>query len=328
MSEDPSETPSPEAASFALEVPARLAGRRFDQALAELLPQYSRSRLSAWIRSGRATLSGRAARPRDIVSGGEPVRVDAVVEPEQRFEAEAIPIEVLHRDRDVLVINKPPGLVVHPGAGNPGGTLQNALLALDPGLARVPRAGIVHRLDKDTSGALVIARTLAAHTKLVALLAERDVHRRYVALVQGAMIAGSTVRAAIGRHPRDRLKMAVREDGREAVTHDRVRERFRAHTLLQVELETGRTHQIRVHLAHVRHPIVGDPLYNSGLKLPKAAGAELVEGLRAFNRQALHAELLQFAHPRTGGEVSVEAPMPADFTALLALLRADATRAS
>ena len=324
--------PAPESSassvSFALEIPAQLAGRRFDQALAELLPQYSRSRLSTWIRGGQATLAGKPARPRDLVSGGEAVRLEAEVEPELRFAAQDIPLDVLHRDRDVLVVNKPPGLVVHPGAGNPGGTLQNALLALDPELARVPRAGIVHRLDKDTSGALVIARTLAAHTKLVAMLAERDVHRRYVALVQGALIAGGSVRAAIGRHARDRLKMAVREDGRESVTHYRVRERFRAHTLLQVELETGRTHQIRVHLAHIRHGIVGDPMYGSGLKLPKGAGAALVEALRNFRRQALHAELLQFAHPRSGREISVEAPMPPDYSTLVELLRADAADAS
>ena len=314
---DPSVQPDP--VQLRLEIPSRLAGKRFDQALAELVPQYSRSRLSAWIRSGQATLAGKSVRPRDVVSGGESVRIEAVVEPELRFAAQDIPVEVLHRDRDVLVINKPPGLVVHPGAGNPSGTLQNALLALDPELARVPRAGIVHRLDKDTSGALVVARTLAAHTKLVALLAERDVHRRYVALVQGALIAGGSVRAPMGRHPRDRLKMAVQEDGREAVTHYRVRERFRAHTLLQVELETGRTHQIRVHLAHIRHAIVGDPLYGSGLRLPKGAGP------RAFKRQALHAELLQFAHPRSGREISVEAPLPEDFATLLGLLRADET---
>jgi 23S rRNA pseudouridine1911/1915/1917 synthase len=328
MSESLEETVPTEAVSLALQIPASLSGRRFDQALAELLPQYSRSRLAAWIKAGQATLAGRVVRPRDFVSGGEAVRVEAVVEPERRFAPEAIPLDVLHRDRDVMVVNKPPGLVVHPGAGNPAGTLQNALLALDPELARVPRAGIVHRLDKDTSGALVIARTLPAHAKLVAMLAERDVHRRYVALVQGALIAGGTVRAALGRHARDRLKMAVREDGREAVTHYRVRERFRAHTLLQVELETGRTHQIRVHLAHIRHAIVGDPLYGGGLKLPKGAGEALAEGLRGFRRQALHAELLQFAHPRSGRELSVEAPMPDDLVALLGLLRADASRAS
>jgi 23S rRNA pseudouridine1911/1915/1917 synthase len=182
----------------------------------------------------------------------------------------------------------------------------------------------VHRLDKDTSGALVIARTLAAHTKLVAMLAKRDVHRRYLALVQGTLIAGGSVRAAIGRNAHDRLKMAVREDGRESATHYRVRERFRAHTLLQVELETGRTHQIRVHLAHIRHGIVGDPLYGAGLRLPKGAGEALIDGLRAFRRQALHAELLSFAHPRSGRELSVEAPLPADMSRLLELLRADA----
>jgi 23S rRNA pseudouridine1911/1915/1917 synthase len=217
--------------------------------------------------------------------------------------------------------------VVHPGAGNPAGTLVNALLHRDPGLAVLPRAGIVHRLDKDTSGVMVVARTLPAHTGLVAQLAAREVHRQYLAVVVGALVSGGTANAAIDRHPRDRLRMGVREDGKDAVTHYRLRERFRAHTLLECRLETGRTHQIRVHMQHLKHPIVGDPLYGGPLKLPKGATEGLVETLRGFKRQALHAETLEFKHPASGEPIRCTAPVPADLQRLIAKLRAD-TRAA
>ena len=307
-------------------VPDEAAGRRFDAVLAELFPEYSRSRLAAWIKSGDALLDGAPARPRDPVRGGETVSLVEVAEIQTEAVAEDIPLDVLYEDPHLFVLDKPAGLVVHPGAGNPGGTLVNALLHRDPGLAALPRAGIVHRLDKDTSGVMVVARTLPAHTGLVAQLAAREVHRQYLAVVVGALVSGGTADAAIDRHPRDRLRMAVREDGKDAVTHYRLRERFRAHTALECRLETGRTHQIRVHMQHQRHPIVGDPLYGGPLKLPKGATEALAAGLRGFKRQALHAEVLEFAHPVGGAPVRVEAPLPADMVGLLRILRED-TRA-
>src|SRR5690606_38542716 len=234
-------------------VPEAAAGRRFDAVLAELFPEYSRSRLAAWIKSGDALLDGRPARPRDPVKGGEAVTLAAVAEVQTEAVAQDIPLDILYEDEHVFVLDKPAGLVVHPGAGNPHGTLVNALLHRDPGLAALPRAGIVHRLHKDTSGVMVVARTQQAHTGLVAQLAAREVHRQYVAVVVGALVSGGTADAPIDRHPRDRLRMAVREDGREAVTHFRLRERFRAHTALECRLETGRTHPIRVHMQHLRH---------------------------------------------------------------------------
>lgn len=309
------------AEQFAFRIGPELAGKRFDQALAEALPQFSRSRLSGWIKDGRATLNGATARPKDAVHAGDAVSVNAEPDIEVTDEPEAIALDILHEDRDVLVVNKPPGLVVHPGAGNARGTLVNALLHHDPKLRELPRAGIVHRLDKDTSGAMVVAKTLQAHTALVAQLSEREVNRRYLALVNGTLIAGGRIDAPIDRHPHDRIRMAVVDGGREAVTHYRVLERFRAHTLLSCQLETGRTHQIRVHLNHIRHGIVGDPLYGPGLKLPKGAPPALIEMLRGFKRQALHAVELAFEHPRTGKPVAFTAVMPEDMEELIAFLR-------
>ena len=305
-------------------VPEASAGRRFDAVLAELFPEFSRSRLAAWIKSGDVLLDGRTVRPRDPVRGGEEIRLQAVLETRTEAEPEDIPLQVLHEDAEVIVIDKPAGLVVHPGAGNPGGTLVNALLHRDASLAALPRAGIVHRLDKDTSGVMVVARTLPAHTSLVAQLSAREVHRQYLAVVVGALVSGGTADAAIDRHPRDRIRMAVREDGRDAVTHYRLRERFRAHTALECRLETGRTHQIRVHMAHLKHPILGDPLYGGALKLPKGASEEMVAALRGFRRQALHAETLEFRHPATGEPVRCSAEVPVDMRALLDVLREDA----
>ena len=326
----PSSAPSPftpDIAPRTAAVPDQASGRRFDAVLAELFPEYSRSRLAEWIKSGDALLDGRQARPRDPVRGGETVTLIAAQEIQTRSEPEDIALDILHEDADVFVLNKPAGLVVHPGAGNPAGTLVNALLHRDPALAMLPRAGIVHRLDKDTSGVMVVARTLPAHTALVEQLSAREVHRQYLAVVVGALVSGGTVNAPIDRHPRDRLRQAVREDGREAVTHYRLRERFRAHTLIECRLETGRTHQIRVHMAHIKHPIVGDPLYGGPLKLPKGATAELVEALRGFRRQALHAETLEFAHPASGEPIRCSAPVPADMLALVASLREDTREA-
>jgi 23S rRNA pseudouridine1911/1915/1917 synthase len=304
-------------------VPDEAAGRRFDAVLAEMFPEFSRSRLAEWIKGGQARLDGRTVRPRDPVRGGEAVALEIVLAQQTGDAPEDIALDILYEDEAVFVLDKPAGLVVHPGAGNPAGTLVNALLHRDPGLAMLPRAGIVHRLDKDTSGVMVVARTLPAHTALVAQLSARGVHRQYLAVVVGALVAGGTANAAIDRHPRDRLRMAVREDGREAVTHYRLRERFRAHTALECRLETGRTHQIRVHMAHLKHPILGDPLYGGPLKLPRGASPELIEALRGFRRQALHAEVLEFAHPLTGEPVRCSAPIPADMRHLLQALRED-----
>ncbi len=304
-------------------IPDAAAGRRFDVVLAELFPQFSRSRLTAWIKSGEVLLDGRQPRPRDPVVGGETIQLNVVLDTQTAAEPQDIPLSILYEDEAVFVIDKPAGLVVHPGAGNPDGTLVNALLFRDPTLATLPRAGIVHRLDKDTSGVMVVARTLEAHNALVAQLSARDVHRQYLAVVVGALVSGGTADAPIDRHPRDRLRMAVREDGRDAVTHYRLRERFRAHTALECRLETGRTHQIRVHMAHLRHPILGDPLYGGALKLPKGASEDLVAQLRGFRRQALHAETLEFRHPVSGEPVRCSAPVPADMQALLGALRRD-----
>ena len=306
-------------------VPLELAGKRFDQALAEMFPDYSRSRLSEWIKTGAARLEGESAKPRAPVRGGEKVNLRVEAGIETTAEAEAIPLDMVYQDDDVLVIDKPAGLVVHPGAGNPRGTLVNALLHFDPRLAELPRAGIVHRLDKDTSGLMVVSRSLRAHASLIEQLSGREVHRQYVAVVVGPMIAGGTINAPIGRHATDRVRQAVVKEGqgREAITHYRVRERFRAHTLVECRLETGRTHQIRVHMAHAKHPIVGDPLYGGSFRLPKAATPDLVEALRGFKRQALHAEKLEFVHPVSGQAMSFQSPVPADIQALVAVLRED-----
>lgn len=308
-------------------VPETAAGRRFDAVLAELFPEFSRSRLSEWIKSGDALLDGNTMRPRDSVRGGETVSLAVVLDTQTDALPEDIPLAVLYEDADVIVIDKPAGLVVHPGAGNPTGTLVNALLYRDPSFAALPRAGIVHRLDKDTSGVMVVARSLQAHAALVAQLSARGVHRQYLAIVVGALVSGGTANLPIDRHPRDRIKMGVREDGRDAVTHYRLRERFRAHTALECRLETGRTHQIRVHMAHLKHPIVGDPLYGGPLKLPKGATQELIEALRAFKRQALHAETLEFVHPVSGEPVRATAPVPQDMRELLRVLHDDAKQA-
>ncbi|MBD8897947.1 23S rRNA pseudouridine(1911/1915/1917) synthase RluD [Rhodanobacter sp. DHG33] len=307
------------------QVPLSAAGRRFDQALAELFPDYSRSRLTGWIKSGAVTLDGGIAPPRQLLRGGELVRLEAELETEVESAPEAIALTIVHEDEHLLVLDKPAGLVVHPGAGNASGTLLNALLHHDPKLAELPRAGIVHRLDKDTSGLMVVAKTLPTMTALVEKLSNHDVQRQYEAVVLGSMVSGGTVDAPIGRSMGDRLRQAVRDDetGKHAVTHYRLRERFRAHSLLQCNLETGRTHQIRVHLTHIGHPLVGDPLYGGGLKLPRRAAPELVAALRGFRRQALHAEKLAFEHPATGEALSFGVPRPDDMTALIAALRDD-----
>jgi len=306
-----------------LRLPPQAAGRRLDQALAEAMPEYSRSRLKRWIEAGQLRVDGRVPRPRDIVAGGERVVLDAPAEDAVRSEAQPIPLTIAWEDPDVVVVNKPAGLVVHPGAGNPDQTLQNALLAYDSRLSRLPRAGIVHRLDKNTTGLLIVARNDAARETLVEALTARNIHREYQAICVGVMTAGGTVDAPIDRHPVDRLRMTVRSSGRDAVTHYRVIERFRRHTWVRVMLETGRTHQIRLHLAHAGYPLVGDPVYGRRLVIPKGATAGLEEALRAFRRQALHAARLGFPHPRDGRAIEVTAPLPPDFVGLIDALRRD-----
>jgi 23S rRNA pseudouridine1911/1915/1917 synthase len=302
-------------------IPANLAGQRLDQALAQMFPGYSRSRLKDWILQGRVMIDGAARRPRDAVETGEVVEVTVITEAAVISLPESIDIEAAYEDDELLIINKPAGLVVHPGAGNTRGTLMNGLLHRVSQLADLPRAGIIHRLDKETSGLLLVAKTLNAHTAMVRRLAAREVSRKYLAVCTGVLTGGGTVDAPIGRHPVDRKKMTVRDDGRPAITHYRVIERFATHTYISVELETGRTHQIRVHLAHRRHPLVGDSTYGARLSMPAGAGAELVDTLRHFRRQALHAHRLTFMHPRTGLPVDISVDPPADFLHLLDVLR-------
>ena len=320
----PTAAPPREFRSHALTLPPESGGLRLDQALARALPQYSRARLRGWIDSGAVQVDGRAVRGKDKVLGGEQVRIEAELPVQAALVPEAMPLTILHEDASLIVIDKPPGLVVHPGAGNAGSTLQNALLAFDPRLALVPRAGIVHRLDKDTSGLLVVARTPEAHTALVAELAAREVTREYLAICTGVMTAGGTVDEPIGRHRTQRTRMAVRADGRPSVTHYRVVSRFRAHTLVRVQLETGRTHQIRVHLAHAGFPVVGDPMYGGRRRIPAGCSPVLLQALADFPRQALHAARLKLTHPATGEPVEWSAPLPCDMQRLLEVLAADA----
>jgi 23S rRNA pseudouridine1911/1915/1917 synthase len=307
-------------------VPGELAGQRLDQALAAMFPEYSRSRLKGWILAGLVTIDGGEKRPKDLVAGGETVALQPDEEPVTACRPEPMELDVRFEDDELLVVNKPAGLVVHPGAGNQRGTLMNGLLHYQAGLAGLPRAGIIHRLDKDTSGLLVVGKTLQTHTALVRMLADRRISRRYLAVCNGTLTGGGSIDAPIGRHPIDRLRMAVREDGKPAVTHYRVLERFPAHTYISVELESGRTHQIRVHFAYRRHPLVGDARYGGRMKLPPASDETLIEVIRDFRRQALHAAVLSFRHPATQEDIVIEAPPPADFEALLGALRHHASR--
>ena len=305
-------------------VPQDAAGQRLDQVLTALFPNFSRTRLQQWVRKGHVTVDGRTLRTRDKVWGGECIAVTVEEEDEVSWNGEAIPLDIIYEDDAILVINKPPGLVVHPGAGNSEGTLVNALLYYAPELSKVPRAGVVHRLDKDTSGLLVIARTQTAQKNLVEQLQSRTVKREYSAIVVGKMTAGGSVEAYIGRHPVERTRMAVVKNGREARTHYRIVQRFRHHTYIKVLLETGRTHQIRVHMAYLHYPLVGDPTYGGRLRLPAGASVQLREALRQFKRQALHAGELGLIHPMSGVSMRWEAPLPADMQNLLEVLSADA----
>jgi 23S rRNA pseudouridine1911/1915/1917 synthase len=305
-------------------VPPEMSGQRLDRALASMFPQYSRSRLKSWILQGSVLVDDREMRPRDAVSAGQNIVVRPQAEISVISKPEPIDLVFAYEDDDLLVVNKPAGLVVHPGTGNTRGTLMNGLLHHVPALEALPRAGIVHRLDKDTSGLLLVGKSLSSHTALVRALAERDISRHYLAVCTGVLTGGGKIDAPIGRHPVDRLKMSVQERGKPAVTHYRVKERFRGHTYIGVQLDTGRTHQIRVHFAHRRNPLVGDPVYGGRLALPAGATEALKLALRQFRRQALHATRLSFSHPRTEEIVEIEAPPPDDFAELLGILRADA----
>jgi 23S rRNA pseudouridine1911/1915/1917 synthase len=320
---------NPEFQVIDLTIPAEMAGQRLDSALARLMPEHSRTRIKGWIDAGAVRLDRVACKPRDLVEAGSRVQVQVTVDTvaQPQVLAEAIALKLVHEDRDVLVVDKPAGLVVHPGAGNPRHTLQNALLGFDPSLAALPRAGLIHRLDKDTSGLLVVARTREAQTSLSRQLEARTMSREYVAACVGVMTGGGTIDEPIGRHRGDRLRMAIRVSGRPAVTHYRLLERYRAHTYLSVKLETGRTHQIRLHLSHIKYPIVGDPVYGGRFGLPRGATQGLIDALRGFKRQALHAASLGFDHPRTGKPLILQSPVPPDFAQLLGALREDAQEA-
>jgi 23S rRNA pseudouridine1911/1915/1917 synthase len=298
-------------------------GQRLDQVAAQLFPDFSRSRLQGWIKDGCLTVDGRSVRPRDTVYGGEKLVLDAEREVQGDWQPEAIALDVIYEDQALMVINKPAGLVVHPAAGHQDGTLLNALLHHAPELAKVPRAGIVHRLDKDTTGLMVVAKTLEAQTDLVAQLQARSVTREYEAVVVGVMTAGGKVDQPIARHGTNRQKMAVMVGGKQAVSHYRVITRFRAHTHVRVKLETGRTHQIRVHMSYIHFPLIGDQTYGGRMRIPAGATPELIETLRGFPRQALHARRLELQHPDDGRTMSWEVPLPADMQSLLALLRED-----
>ncbi|HMU86285.1 MAG TPA: 23S rRNA pseudouridine(1911/1915/1917) synthase RluD [Agitococcus sp.] len=298
-------------------IPLDWGGARLDQAVARLFSDYSRERLKDWINQGHLLVEGKVWRPKDRVVGGETVTLEIMLEVETEAKAQDIPLHIIYEDDDILVLDKPAGLVVHPGAGNPDGTLLNALLFHCPDLKNIPRAGLVHRIDKDTSGLLVVAKTLPAQTFLVAELSEKNVYREYEAVVQGSLVSGGTIDAPIGRHPSERIKMAVIGSGKPAVTHFRVIKRYRGMTHVRIELETGRTHQIRVHFAHKGHPLLGDPVYAGRPRLPKGATAELVNALQSFPRQALHARRLTLTHPVSYEQLSFESPLPEDFVQLL-----------
>ncbi|WP_440876645.1 23S rRNA pseudouridine(1911/1915/1917) synthase RluD [Thalassotalea sp. PLHSN55] len=305
-------------------VPESCLGKRLDQTIAEMFPDYSRSRLKDWILAGKVSVNGQVlTKAREKMYGGESIVIDAEVEAEQRFEAQDIPLNIVYEDDDILVINKPAGLVVHPGAGNPDGTVLNALLHHCPSLDVVPRAGIVHRLDKDTTGLMVVAKTIAAQTNLVESLQAREITREYEAIACGIMTAGGVVDEPIGRHATKRTHMAVTFSGRPSVTHYRVMEKYRLHTRLRLRLETGRTHQIRVHMAHINHVLVGDPVYGGRPRPPKNATPELLEMLRGFKRQALHAAMLSLFHPITGEQMTWRAEIPEDFQQLIQCLKED-----
>ncbi|WP_045386623.1 23S rRNA pseudouridine(1911/1915/1917) synthase RluD [Vibrio rotiferianus] len=299
-------------------------GQRLDQAIAELFADFSRSRLKEWLLDGKVQVNGEVVtKPRTKVMGGEEITLQAELEDEERWEAQDIPLDIVYEDEDIIVINKPRDFVVHPGAGTPDGTVLNALLHHYPDIAEVPRAGIVHRLDKDTTGLMVVAKTVPAQTRLVRALQKRNITREYEAIAIGRMTAGGKVDQPIGRHSTKRTLMAVAPLGKPAVTHYRVAEHFREHTRIRLRLETGRTHQIRVHMSYLQHPLLGDTAYGGRARIPTGASEELTAMIRGFERQALHAVMLRFEHPITGEELEFHAPVPDDMVAMTEALRKD-----
>lgn len=302
------------------------SGKRLDQCVAQQFPDFSRSKIQAWIKQGYIQINNQGAQAKQKVVFGTTVSVLVPIEKQIEDQAEAIDFDIVYQDESVFIINKPIGLVVHPAAGHQTGTLLNGLLAIDKNLEQLPRAGIVHRLDKDTSGLMMVARTLQAHHFLVDQLQQRLVSREYRAITQGVLTAGRTIEEPIDRHPKDRKKMAVVSDGREAITHFSVRHKYKNFSEIDVKLETGRTHQIRVHLAHLRHPLVGDPVYGGRLTLPKAISDDLKDFLYHFRRQALHAKTLSFTHPQTQQWVSFSSELPDDMQQLIALIKASDER--
>lgn len=312
--------------SLELQVPDRFSGKRLDQIAVLLFSQYSRSRLQSWIKSGELLVDGKERKPKEKLLGGEILTISAELEAEESWQACEIELNIVFEDDDILLINKPVGLVVHPAAGHRDGTVLNGLVYLSETHATLPRGGIVHRLDKDTSGLMVVAKNLTAHTSLVNQLQNRSVNREYEAIVVGELTGGGSVNEPIARHPTQRTRMAVVHNGKPAVTHYRLLERYRAHTRVSVKLETGRTHQIRVHMTHIQHPLVGDPVYGGRLKLPKGATPELVDELRSFKRQSLHAKKLGLIHPKTNEYCEWEVPLPADILHLIDVLADDLKR--
>ena len=306
-------------------IPDSEAGNRLDKAISALYPDYSRARLQQWIRDGSILINGLSRKPKDKVKGGETVEINVELEEVVVWQPQILPLVILYEDEDLIVVNKPAGLVVHPGVGNKDNTLVNALLHHAPELAQLPRAGIIHRIDKETSGVLVVARSLKAHTFLVKQLQLHEFDREYQAITTGTLIAGGTIDAPMGRHPIHRTRMAVVDiqKGKSAITHYRIIKRFRAHTHIRVHLETGRTHQIRVHMAYKRHPLVGDPVYGGRLKIPPKSTDSFKESLRKFPRQALHAIRLGFLHPKTKEKMEWTAALPNDMQELLAVLEED-----
>ncbi|HHP0481781.1 TPA: 23S rRNA pseudouridine(1911/1915/1917) synthase RluD [Vibrio campbellii] len=299
-------------------------GQRLDQAIAELFADFSRSRLKEWLLAGKVQVNGEVVtKPRTRVMGGEEITLQVELEDEERWEAQDIPLDIVYEDEDIIVINKPRDFVVHPGAGTPDGTVLNALLHHYPDIAEVPRAGIVHRLDKDTTGLMVVAKTVPAQTRLVRALQKRNITREYEAIAIGRMTAGGKVDKPIGRHSTKRTLMAVAPMGKPAVTHYRVAEHFREHTRIRLRLETGRTHQIRVHMSYLQHPLLGDTAYGGRARIPTGASEELTEMIRGFDRQALHAVMLRFDHPVTGEELEFHAPVPDDMVEMTEALRKD-----
>lgn len=318
------DVPSSESIVLSAEVPEDLVGNRLDQIAAKMFPDYSRARLQAWIKEGNLQLNGGNCKSRDKPRSGDRLVLKARLEAYDQWQAQAMPLDIVFEDDHLLVINKATGTVVHPGAGNADGTLLNGLLHHCPTLEQIPRAGIVHRLDKETTGLLVVAKTLLAHGSLIAQLQSREASREYEAVVNGVMTGGGRIDQPLGRHPVNRKKRAIDlHDGKEAITNYRVIKRFRSHTHVQLKLETGRTHQIRVHMAHAKYPLVGDPLYGGRIQLPKACSPALAQELAGFKRQALHARRLGVIHPATEQELSWEVPLPQDMVKLLHTLEED-----